>query len=98
MNEEVFPGIEIEDKFEGIIIEEDETITEYPAKPGIEFNFESEAELKDFMGKIKNAAIVPEKTLCFVKNVSLSFFNGFQDATAAVSETLPEYEQDDLSD
>jgi hypothetical protein len=33
-----------------------------------------------------------------VKNVSDDFFEGFNNLTAAVSETLLEYEQDDLSD
>jgi hypothetical protein len=77
---------------------DDGKLHKYKPKPGIQFDFETENELKAFMKKLTEKGILTEGDKAFVKNVSDDFFEGFNNLTAAVSETLPEYDNDDLSD
>jgi hypothetical protein len=85
-----------EDDFQGIEIEEEEVTEKFTAKPGIEFNFDNEDDLKAFMKALAPMNVINKDVLCFVKNVSFSFFKGFHDLTAAVMSS--EDNNDDLSD
>lgn len=58
---------------------EDGELHKYVPKPGIQFDFETEGELKAFMKKLTETGIMKEGGKAFVKNVSEDFFEGFND-------------------
>jgi hypothetical protein len=73
---------------------EDGKLQKYAPKPGIEFNFETEEELKAFMVNLTETGLLKTGDKAYVKNVSKDFFEGFKDLAAAIEDS----EDDDLSD